>query len=104
MRAGPEVTQALIGENIDYIFFTGSTAVGREIMKMATERLIPMTLELGGKSPCIVERTANLELTAKRIMWGKLINAGQTCVAPGYILVHTDVKAQLMDELAKAQR
>lgn len=101
-EGGPEVTQALIGENIDYIFFTGSTAVGREIMKMATERLIPMTLELGGKSPCIVERTANLELTAKRIMWGKLINAGQTCVAPDYILVHTDVKAQLMDELAKA--
>lgn len=62
-------------------------------MKMATDRLIPLTLELGGKSPCIVERSANLELTAKRIMWGKLMNAGQTCVAPDYVLVHTDIKA-----------
>ena len=101
-EGGPEVTQALIAENIDYIFFTGSTAVGREIMKMATDRLIPLTLELGGKSTCIVERSANLELTAKRIMWGKLMNAGQTCVAPDYVLVHTDIKAQLIEELGKA--
>ena len=101
-EGGPEVTKALVAQNIDYIFFTGSTAVGKEIMKDAAERLIPMTLELGGKCPCIVERSANLELAAKRIMWGKLLNAGQTCLAPDYILVHTDIKAQLIEALGKA--
>lgn len=101
-EGGPEVTQAIIAENIDNIFFTGSTAVGKEIMKLAVDKLIPVTLELGGKSPVIVDRTANLELAAKRIMWGKLLNSGQTCVAPDYVLVHTDIKQQLIEELGKA--
>lgn len=101
-QGGPEVTKALMAENIDYVFFTGSTAVGKEIMKQAASRLIPVTLELGGKSPCIVDRSANLAVSAKRIMWGKLINAGQTCVAPDYILVHTDVKDALIEQLQKA--
>ena len=82
----------LLKKRWDYIFFTGSVAVGKIVAKAAAENLTPVTLELGGKSPCIVDETANLEVSAKRIVWGKIINAGQTCVAPDYILVQQKVK------------
>lgn len=80
----------------DHIFFTGSQKVGKIIMKKASENLTKVTLELGGKSPCIVDESANLKFAAKRIIWGKLLNCGQTCVAPDYLLVHKDVKKELL--------
>jgi aldehyde dehydrogenase (NAD+) len=86
------IAAELLKKRWDYIFFTGSVAVGKIVAKAAAENLTPVTLELGGKSPCIVDETANLELSAKRIVWGKIINAGQTCVAPDYILVQEKVK------------
>ena len=86
----------LLSKRWDYIFFTGSVAVGKIVAKAAAENLTPVTLELGGKSPCIVDETANLELSARRIVWGKIINAGQTCVAPDYILVHHKMKDTLV--------
>ena len=96
----------LLSKRWDYIFFTGSVAVGKIVAKAAAENLTPVTLELGGKSPCIVDETANLELSARRIVWGKIINAGQTCVAPDYILVHHKIKVifvkLLMQEIEKA--
>lgn len=76
----------------DKIFFTGSVAVGKEVMRRAAERLTPVTLELGGKSPCIVDKTADIPLAARRIVFGKFLNCGQTCVAPDYIVVHSSVK------------
>ena len=85
-----EVT-ALIHASFDYIFFTGSVAVGKVVARAAAERLTPIALELGGKSPAIVDQTANLEVAAKRLAWGKFTNTGQTCVAPDYVLVHKDV-------------
>lgn len=97
-----ETTQILLKQPLDYIFFTGSVNVGKVIMQEAGKQLIPVTLELGGKSPCIVHRDANVELAAKRIMFGKSMNAGQTCVAPDYLLVHKDVKVQLIAQLQKA--
>ena len=92
IEGGLEVSQKLLAERWDYIFFTGSVGVGKIVAKAAAENLTPVTLELGGKSPCIVDETANLELSARRIVWGKIINAGQTCVAPDYILVHHEMK------------
>ena len=94
-----EVSRALLDETFDCIFFTGSTAVGKMVMQAAARHLTPVTLELGGKSPCIVDRDVDLNLTAKRIVSGKLINAGQTCIAPDYLLVHQEVKAQLLDRM-----
>ena len=91
-----EVSESLLTKRWDYIFFTGSVAVGKIIAKMASENLTPVTLELGGKNPCIVDETANLKLTAKRIIWGKMMNCGQTCVAPDYLLVHHKIKDQLI--------
>ncbi|MDD6486017.1 MAG: aldehyde dehydrogenase [Spirochaetales bacterium] len=91
----------LLEQKFDYIFFTGSKTVGREVMRKAAENLIPVTLELGGKSPCIVDKTANIALAAKRIVWGKFLNCGQTCVAPDYILCHESVKEKLIAELKK---
>lgn len=88
--------EELLSYKYDHIFFTGSSKVGREIMKKASENLTKVTLELGGKSPCIVDESANLKFAAKRIIWGKLLNSGQTCVAPDYILVHKDVKDKLL--------
>ena len=82
------IAASLLKKRWDYIFFTGSVSVGKIVAKAAAENITPVTLELGGKNPCIVDETANLELSARRIVWGKLINAGQTCVAPDYILVH----------------
>lgn len=86
----------LLSYKYDHIFFTGSQKVGKIIMKKASENLTKVTLELGGKSPCIVDESANLKFTAKRIIWGKLLNSGQTCVAPDYLLVHKDVKKELL--------
>ncbi|KAB7704219.1 aldehyde dehydrogenase family protein [Bacillus aerolatus] len=94
-----ETTSALIHAPFDYIFFTGSTPVGKIVMEAASRRLVPVTLELGGKSPAIIDRTANLDLTAKRIVWGKFVNAGQTCVAPDYLLVHENIKEDLLQKL-----
>ncbi|WJE14311.1 aldehyde dehydrogenase [Halobacillus sp. ACCC02827] len=94
-----EVTQELLDQPLDYIFFTGSVPVGRIIMEKAAKRLIPVTLELGGKSPAIVHKDASIDLAAKRIVWGKFTNAGQTCIAPDYLYVHHEVKAELMKSL-----
>ncbi len=94
-----EETSALIHASFDYIFFTGSVAVGKIVMKAAAERLTPVTLELGGKSPVIVDQTANLTHAAERIVWGKFLNTGQTCVAPDYLLVHHTVKEALIEKM-----
>ena len=96
-----EVTH-LIHATFDYIFFTGSVAVGKVVMRAAAERLTPITLELGGKSPAIVDQTANLDVAAKRIVWGKFNNTGQTCVAPDYLFVHSSIYEKFIKELQKA--
>ena len=96
---GVEKSEELLKQRWDYIFFTGSVAVGKIVAKAAAIHLTPVTLELGGKSPCIVDDTANVEITARRIVWGKFINAGQTCIAPDYILVHKSAKAKLIEHL-----
>lgn len=98
------VSAELTNQRYDHIFFTGSTQVGRKIMQAAANNLVPVTLELGGKSPCIVDSTADLPLAARRILWGKLINAGQTCVAPDYLFVQSDIKDQLLEELKREIR
>ena len=92
---------AIVNHSYDYIFFTGSPRVGRIIMRKAAKKLIPVSLELGGKSPCIVDETADIKLAAKRIVWGKFLNAGQTCISVDYVLVHQNVKAALIKELLK---
>lgn len=97
-----ETSQALLHESLDYIFFTGSVPVGKVIMEAAAKTLTPVTLELGGKSPCIVDEQVNLALAAKRIAWGKFINAGQTCVAPDYLYVHKKVKEPFLKLLTAA--
>jgi len=96
---GSEISERLLERRWDYIFFTGSVTVGKIVAKAAAENLTPITLELGGKNPCIVDVTANLPLTAKRIVWGKFVNAGQTCIAPDYILVQNKVKDKLVSLL-----
>lgn len=96
-----EVSQQLLELKFDYIFFTGSTNVGKIVMKQASEHLTPVTLELGGKSPAIVDRDANIDLAAKRIVWGKFTNAGQTCVAPDFLYVHEKVKRKLIKSMKK---
>jgi aldehyde dehydrogenase (NAD+) len=95
-QGGLEVSQKLLSERWDYIFFTGSVPVGKIVAKAAAENLTPITLELGGKNPCIIDNTANLKLAAKRIVWGKFINAGQTCIAPDYILIQKDMKSHFI--------
>lgn len=97
-----DTTQKLIKDNFDYIFFTGSTEVGRSVMKSASETLTPVTLELGGKSPTIVAEDADLVKAAVRIAWGKTVNAGQTCIAPDYVLVHESVKNRFIVLLQQA--
>ncbi len=97
-----EASQELLQQPFDYIFFTGSTQVGKIIMKAAAEHLTPVTLELGGKSPVIVDESADIEIAAKRIAWAKFVNAGQTCVAPDFMYVHENVQEQLL-ELMKQQ-
>jgi len=96
------VSQQLLAEKWDYIFFTGSTKVGKIVYESAAKNLTPVTLELGGKSPCIIDETAHISQAAKRIVWGKFLNAGQTCIAPDYILVQRAVKDALIKELSKA--
>ena len=99
LEGGVELTQQLLSQRWDYIFFTGSVAVGKLVAKAAAENLTPVTLELGGKNPCIIDEKANLKLAAKRIVWGKFLNAGQTCIAPDYILIHTHAKAKFITHL-----
>lgn len=100
VTGGREENAALLDEKFDLIFFTGSQAVGREVLRHAAETLTPVVLELGGKSPCIVDETAKLPLAARRIVFGKYLNCGQTCVAPDYILCHRSVKDALVAALA----
>ncbi len=99
LEGGPEVTSALLKQHLDYIFFTGSPRVGKIVMEAAAKTLTPFTLELGGKSPCIVDEDANLKRAADRIVWGKLVNAGQTCVAPDYLYVHEKIKDTFVEQL-----
>ena len=99
IEGGIETNQALLAEKFDHIFFTGGTAIGKIVMEAAAKHLTPVTLELGGKSPCIVDADCNLETTAKRIVWGKFYNAGQTCVAPDYLLVQKSIKPALIEKL-----
>lgn len=96
VTGGQETAQQLLEIKFDYIFFTGSPAVGKEVLKKAAVHLTPVTLELGGKSPCIVEKSADIRLAAKRIVFGKFLNGGQTCVAPDYVLVQRQVKEELV--------
>ncbi len=98
---GVEECTFLLDQDFDYIFYTGSTRVGEIVMKKAAEHFTPVTLEMGGKSPCVVDETANLSLAAKRIVFGKFLNAGQTCVAPDYILCDKKIKDKLIDELER---
>ncbi|HHW61883.1 MAG TPA: aldehyde dehydrogenase [Syntrophomonadaceae bacterium] len=99
MEGGIATSQELLAQKFDYIFFTGNPRVGRIVMQAAAKNLIPVTLELGGKSPCIVDDKVNLDLAARRIVWGKYLNAGQTCVAPDYLLVHYAVKDKLLSRM-----
>lgn len=99
VTGGRAENTCLLREHFDYIFFTGSQAVGKEVMRNAAEHLTPVTLELGGKSPCIVDQSANIRLAARRIVFGKYLNCGQTCVAPDYIYCHRSVKDALVKEI-----
>jgi aldehyde dehydrogenase (NAD+) len=99
VQGDAQLSKALLAEPFDYIFFTGSQAIGKIVMEAAAKHLTPVTLELGGKSPCIVDRGVDLERTAKRIVSGKFINAGQTCIAPDYLLVHRSVKTALLNRI-----
>ncbi len=99
VEGGVEVSQALLAEKFDHIFFTGGTRIGQVVMSAAAKQLTPVTLELGGKSPCIIEPDVELTQTAKRIVWGKFLNAGQTCIAPDYLLVHQSIQEPLIAAL-----
>ncbi len=101
VTGGREQNKALLSMNFDYIFFTGSQEVGKEVLRKAAENLTPVSLELGGKSPCIVDETANINLAAKRIVFAKFLNCGQTCVAPDYIYCHENIKDKLIDAIKK---
>ena len=101
IHGSKEENEFILKEKFDVIFFTGSPTVGRVVMKAASEHLTPVILELGGKSPCIVDSSASIPLSAKRIAWSKAINAGQTCIAPDYLIVHSSVKDQLISEIIK---
>ena len=100
---GPEVGSEMIEKyHFDHIFFTGSVRVGKLIMGMAANHLSPVTLELGGKSPCIIDKDVSLDYAARKVAWSKLMNAGQTCVAPDYLLIHEDIKEVFIEKLKKA--
>ncbi|MTI55659.1 aldehyde dehydrogenase [Geosporobacter ferrireducens] len=101
VEGGIEVSECLLEQNFDKIFFTGSPSVGKIVMEKAARKLIPVTLELGGKSPCIVDKKIDIDIAAKRILWGKFFNAGQTCVAPDYLLVNNEIKEALYDSFKK---
>ena len=104
VTGGREENAALLDQKFDLIFFTGSQTVGKEVLRHAAERLTPAVLELGGKSPCIVDSSAKIKLAAKRIVFAKFLNCGQTCVAPDYILCKKDIKDQLVKELCRQIR
>ena len=99
-----EVNQMLLAERWDIIFFTGSPSLGKMVMEAAAKHLTPVVLELGGKSPCIIDKDADLKVAAKRVAWGKALNAGQTCIAPDYLLIHEDVKEHFLKRLVKEWR
>lgn len=101
VKGGRDENQQLLDEKFDYIFFTGSPTVGKIVMEKASKYLTPVTLELGGKSPCIIDETADVDLSARRIVWGKLLNSGQTCIAPDYILVHKGIKEEFKKSIKK---
>ena len=96
-----QVNQMLLAERWDLIFFTGSPSLGKMVMEAASKHLTPVILELGGKSPCIIDKTANFKVAAKRVAWGKALNAGQTCIAPDYLMIHEDVKDKFLKLLVK---
>ncbi|MDE6871947.1 MAG: aldehyde dehydrogenase family protein [Bacteroidales bacterium] len=102
VQGNREVNSYLFEQKFDLIFFTGSPDLGRKVMAAASRNLTPVILELGGKSPCIIDRSANIKTTAKRIAWGKTLNAGQTCIAPDYLIMHEDIKDKFVCEYAKA--
>ena len=104
VQGGVEETHALLAQQLDYIFFTGSVPVGKVVMEAAAKNLTPLTLELGGKSPAIVHESADLPTAASRIAWGKFMNAGQTCIAPDYVVVHEAVSDAFLNELVSAIR
>ena len=104
VEGGKEVTQQLLEKKFDHIFFTGSTNIGKIIMSAAAKHLTPVTLELGGKSPCIVDADTHFEYTARRIVWGKFINAGQSCIAPDYLLVDKNIKQDLLTHIKQCIR
>ena len=91
--------ETILSQKFDYIFFTGSTTIGKQIMQAAAKQLTPITLELGGKNPCIIDETANLDFAAKRIVWAKFMNAGQTCIAPNHLYVHASCKQALLQKI-----
>jgi aldehyde dehydrogenase (NAD+) len=99
IEGGVETSQELLAEKFDHIFFTGGTKIGQIVMEAAAKHLTPVTLELGGKSPCIIEPDIDVKVAAKRITWGKFINGGQTCVAPDYLLVNQTIKSELIAEI-----
>ena len=96
-----QVNQMLLAERWDLIFFTGSPSLGKMVMEAASKHLTPVVLELGGKSPCIIDKSANLKVAARRVAWGKALNAGQTCIAPDYLMIHEDVKDKFLKLLVK---
>lgn len=102
IQGDSEIGAKLLEQKFDYIFFTGSVNIGRIVMQEAAKNLTPISLELGGKNPCIVEDSTNLKITAKRIIWGKLLNTGQTCIAPDYLLIKEDLKDAIISELINA--
>jgi acyl-CoA reductase-like NAD-dependent aldehyde dehydrogenase len=104
IEGGPDVSQALLDEPFDFIFFTGGAKIGRLVQEKAARRLTPVVTELGGKCPCIVDRSASLDVTARRIVWGKFLNAGQSCIAPDYLLVDDSVADALVDRMRHATR
>ncbi|MDO5540044.1 MAG: aldehyde dehydrogenase [Eubacteriales bacterium] len=104
IEGGREENAQLLAQRFDYIFFTGGVTVGKLVMESAAKHLTPVTLELGGKSPCIVDETADIKMTARRLVWGKYLNAGQTCVAPDYVLVQSSVRDDLIKAMKKEIR
>lgn len=104
VEGGRAENSALLEERFDYIFFTGGVSVGKLVMEKASAHLTPVTLELGGKSPCIVDKTANLKLAAARIAFGKYLNCGQTCVAPDYLLIDSSVKDAFLEQFIRTVR
>ncbi len=104
VQGNRDVNTALLDERWDMIFFTGSPSLGRRVMSAAAKNLTPVVLELGGKSPCIVDKSADIKVAARRIAWGKTLNSGQTCIAPDYILIHKEVKDEFVCAFAEAMR